>query len=69
MPLFLFGFEILQCIQYMDSITFIKYIHPSPFAEVLLQFLIADQLRWDKLECRAENRTRACVTARRRTTN
>ncbi len=41
-PLFLlFIFEILQCIHYIHSITFIQYIHPSPFAEVSLRFLIS----------------------------
>jgi hypothetical protein len=45
MPLFLFYFfEILQNIQSIHSITFIQYIHPSPFAEVPLHFLIASQL-------------------------
>ncbi len=36
MSLFLFIFEILQCIQYIHSITFIQYIHLSPFNEVPL---------------------------------
>jgi hypothetical protein len=43
-PLFLFIFEILQNIQYIHSIPFIYYIHPSSFAEVPLHFLIAGQL-------------------------
>jgi hypothetical protein len=35
MPLVLFIFKILQCMQYIHSITSIQYIHPSLFAEVL----------------------------------
>ncbi len=57
MPLFLF---ILIYITYIQSITFIQYIHLSSFAEVPLHLLIAGQLSWKtSLECRAENRTKA----------
>ncbi len=46
---FWFFFEILHCIQCIHSITFIKYIHPSPFAEVPLHFLIAGQFSGQNL--------------------
>jgi hypothetical protein len=42
--IFLFILEILHCIQYIHSITFIQHDHPSPFAEVPLHFLIGVQL-------------------------
>ncbi len=69
MPLFLFIFCILRY-TYIHLITFIQYIYPSPFAEVYLHIFIAGQLSGKtSLWCRAENRTRACLTARRRSTN
>ncbi len=64
MPLFLYIFILY--ITYIHSIAFIQNIHhPSSFAEVPLHLLIAGQLSG----CWAENRTRACRTASRRTTN
>jgi hypothetical protein len=47
MQLFLFILENLPTVHtvpYIYSITFIQYIHPSPFAEVPVHFLIAGQL-------------------------
>ncbi len=51
--------------------TFIQYIYSSPFAEASLHFFIACLLSGKDLpvQCRAENRTRACLTASRRATN
>jgi hypothetical protein len=70
MPLFLFIFEILLCIQYIHYITFIQYIHPSPIAEVPFHVLIAGQLSGRNLRgVPSRDRTRACLAARRRTTN
>jgi hypothetical protein len=64
MPLFLFILEILQCIQYFNSITFIQYIHPSPFAEVPLSFLIACQLSGKNLPLvPRRDSNAACLTA------
>ncbi len=55
---------------YIHTITFIQYIYPSPFAEASLHFFIACLLSGGtSLWCRAENRTRACLTASRRATN
>ncbi len=55
---------------YIHRITFLQYIYPSPFAEASLHFFIACLLSGGtSLWCRAENRTRACLTARRRATN
>ncbi len=69
MPLFLFIFCILRY-TYIHLITFIQYNYPSPFAEVSLHIFIAGQLSGKtSLWCRAENRTRACLTASRRSIN
>ncbi len=47
-----------------------NHIHPSPFAEASLHFFIACLLSGGtSLWCRAENRTRACLTASQRATN
>jgi hypothetical protein len=63
MSLFLFIFCILRY-TYIHLITLIQYIYPSPFAEVYLHIFIAVQLSGKtSLWCRAENRTRACLTA------
>ncbi len=69
MPLFWFIFCILRY-SYIHLITFIRYIYPSPFAEVYLHIFIAGQLSGKtSLWCRAENQTRACLTASRRSSN
>ncbi len=69
MPLFLFIFLIFyntHTYRYNHTITFIHYIYPSPFAEASLHFFIACLLSGGtSLWCRAENRTRACLTASR----
>jgi hypothetical protein len=52
---------------YIQSITFILYIHPSPFAEVPLHLLIAGQFSRKNLPG-VPSRTRACLTASRRAT-
>ncbi len=69
MPLFLFIFHIFT--MYIHSlITFIQHICPSPFAEASLHLFIALKLSGKaSLWCWAENRTRACLTASRRSTN
>jgi hypothetical protein len=48
MSLFLFIFEILQCIQHVHSITFIQYIHPSPFAEVNVPGMVRYQVPYNE---------------------
>jgi hypothetical protein len=47
MPLFLLLWYFLIH-TYIQSIIFIQYIHPSPFAEVPLRLLIASQPQWEK---------------------
>ncbi len=46
----------LHILQYIQSITFIQYIHPSPFAEVPLHLFIAGQLSGKKTPWAAEPR-------------
>ncbi len=71
MPLFLVYFSyFITYTHTFFSITFTQYIYPSPFAGASLHLLIACKLsRKTSLWCRAENRTRACLTASRRATN
>ncbi len=57
---------------FIHSITFIQLIYPSPLAEASLQFLIACLLSGETppcSACRAENRTRACLTVSWRATS
>ncbi len=62
-------FHILRY-TYIHLMTFIQHICPSPFAEVSLHLFIALKLSGKtSLWCRVENRTRACLTASRRSTN
>jgi hypothetical protein len=58
-------FEFLQFKQYIHSITFIQCFRTSPFAEVPLNFLSGKT----PMGCRAENLTRACLTASKPTHN
>ncbi len=63
-------FSYLFTMYIHSLITFIQHIFPSPFAEVSLHIFIALKLSGKaSLWCRAENRTRACLTASRRSTN
>ncbi len=70
-------FIYLQCICNVDSWfynihTFIQsqYIHPSPFAEASsISSSLVCSVGKTSLWCRAENRTRACLTASRRAAN
>ncbi len=67
MPLFLF---ILDFFYNIHKFIQPQYIHPSPFAEASLHILIACVLSGEtSLWGRAENRTRACLTASRRAAN
>ncbi len=71
-----FNFKVLMFLfelskYFIYSVNFIKHVHPLPFAEVTLissssVSSVGDtSLGW----CRAENQTRTCLTASRRTTN
>ncbi len=63
-------FIFYNILTYIHTITFIQDIYPSPFAEASLHFFIACLLSGGtSLWCRAENQTRACLTASRRATN
>jgi hypothetical protein len=63
-PLFLFIFEILQCIQYIHSISFIQNIHPLPFAEVS-PFPHRWSTHWEKPSWGAEPRIELGPSLRR----
>ncbi len=66
MPLFLFILIFYNIHTFIQS----QYIHPLPFVEASLHILIACVLSGGtSLWGRAENRTRACLTASRRAAN
>ncbi len=63
--LFVLFFIFYNIHTYIHTITFKQYFYPSPFAEASLHIFIACLLSGGtSLWCRAENRTRACLTAK-----
>ncbi len=69
MPLFLFIFHILYIHTFIHSHSYNTFIHRHSLGPLPISSSLVSSVGKTTLWCRAENRTRACLSASRRATN